>query len=328
MLSKLTALVKATSIFTLRDRILCAVLVTAPVMILLVPSLSTFYMQQVQELAITLALSSVSLVLLIMTLLLGTTSIFRDIDRRYVAATLTLPIDRSTYLLAKFVAIIVFLAAATIIMAVGAIIVISLSAAQYPSEIPILWGNILWAVVGDFFKFVLLSQYCPAFILGQHLILPAFFRHPGTIYLSGSASQEVFEFVSGEFGRISALLHSRSSRGHITCCQTSAPSISKYMQSMRCQSRCLQCSCRWYTALFIVEFSSVWRSGLLTGDSSYDRQNFFCSHGVRLLPDCAGLEQSSEGTTDRGKTRVPASSQGSQDSGCRPGALIADFAIR
>ena len=191
---------KANLIFTLRDRILIAVLVTALVMILLVPSLSTFSMQQVQELAITLALSSVSLVLLIMTLLLGTTSIFRDIDRRYVAATLTLPIDRSTYLLAKFVAIIVFLAAATIIMAVGAIIVISLSAAQYPSEIPILWGNIFWAVVGDFFKFVLLSSI--ALLLSSvstSFFLPFF----GTlaIYLSGSASQEVFEFVSGEFGQ-------------------------------------------------------------------------------------------------------------------------------
>ena len=194
------ALVKANLIFTLRDRILIAVLVTALVMILLVPSLSTFSMQQVQELAITLTLSSVSLVLLLMTLLLGTTAIFRDIDRRYVATVLTLPLDRSTYLLGKFFAMIISLAAATIIMAVGAIIVINLSAIQYPSEIPILWGNIFWAVVGDFSKFVLLSSV--ALLLSSvstSFFLPFF----GTlaIYMCGSASQEVFEFVSGEFGQ-------------------------------------------------------------------------------------------------------------------------------
>ncbi len=194
------ALVKANLIFTLRDRILLAVLSTALVMILLVPSLSTFSMQQVQELAITLALSSVSLVLLTMTLLLGTTAIFRDIDRRYVAATLTLPLDRSTYILAKFVSMVIFLAMATAIMATAAIIVINLSVAQYPSEIPILWGNVFWAVVGDFFKFVLLSSV--ALLLSSvstSFFLPFF----GTlaIYLCGSASQEVFEFVSGEFGQ-------------------------------------------------------------------------------------------------------------------------------
>jgi ABC-type transport system involved in multi-copper enzyme maturation permease subunit len=200
MLSKLMALVKANLIFTLRDRILLAVLATALVMILLVPSLSTFSMQQVQELAITLALSSVSLVMLIITLLLGTTAIFRDIDRRYIASIMTLPIDRSTYLLAKFFAMIFFLAAATVIMSAGAIIVINLSAAQYPSEMPILWGNIFLAVAGDFFKFVLLSSV--ALLLSSvstSFFLPFF----GTlaIYLSGSASQEVFEFVSGEFGQ-------------------------------------------------------------------------------------------------------------------------------
>jgi len=200
MLSRLLALVKANLISTLRDRILLAVLVTALVMILLVPSLSTFSMQQVQELAITLALSSVSLVLLIMTLLLGTTAIFRDIDRRYVAATLTLPIDRSTYILAKFVSILIFLAVATMIMTAGTVIVINVSAAQYPSELAILWSNIFCAVVGDFFKYALLSSV--ALLLSSvstSFFLPFF----GTlaIYLSGSASQEVFEFVSGEFGK-------------------------------------------------------------------------------------------------------------------------------
>ena len=200
MLLQLNALFIANLVFTLRDRILLAVLATALVVILLVPSLSTFSMQQVQELSITLALSCASLVLLVLTLLLGTTSIFRDIDRRYVSSTLTLPIKRSTYLLAKFVSIVVVLAAATSIMAVATVIVINVSAMQYPSEVPIAWGNVVCAIFGDFFKFVLLSAI--ALLLSSvstSFFLPFF----GTlaIYLSGSASQEVFEFVSGEFGQ-------------------------------------------------------------------------------------------------------------------------------
>ena len=74
-------------------------------MILLVPAFSSFSMRQVQELSITLSLSSVSLILLVITLLLGASSIWRDIEKRYTTSILTLQISRAAFLLSKFFSI-------------------------------------------------------------------------------------------------------------------------------------------------------------------------------------------------------------------------------
>ncbi|MGA2152083.1 MAG: ABC transporter permease, partial [Geobacteraceae bacterium] len=96
MLSHLISLSRANLLMLLRDRLLQAVLGVAAVMLLLVPSLSTFSMRQVQELAITLSLSSISLVLLVLALLLGSSAVWRDIERRYTASILALPVSRAT----------------------------------------------------------------------------------------------------------------------------------------------------------------------------------------------------------------------------------------
>ena len=169
-------------------------------MILLVPSLSTFSMQQVQELSITLSLSGISLVLLLTTLLLGSSSIFRDVERRYVASVLTLPMQRYSYLLAKFISIAFFLVVAGTLLALCACVVIKLASMQYPSEFAIPWMTILLAIAGDVFKYILLASLALLFsAISTSFFLPFF----GTValYFCGSASQEVFEFVTGEFGK-------------------------------------------------------------------------------------------------------------------------------
>ena len=91
MISKLSTLVVNHLRGILRDRILYGVFGIAVVMILLIPALSSFSMRQVQELSITLSLSVVSVVLLVVTLLLGASSIWRDIERRYTSAILSSP---------------------------------------------------------------------------------------------------------------------------------------------------------------------------------------------------------------------------------------------
>ena len=177
-----------------------AVMLSAIGMILLVPSLSTFSMQQTQELAITLSLSGISFVLLMITLLLGTSSIFRDIDRRYIVSVLSLPLSRTSYLVAKFLSIVVFLLCAGVVLALGAFLVIHLVAAQTPSAVAVPWLTIALAIVSDIFKYILLSSV--ALLLSSvstSFFLPFF--GVVAIYFCGSASQGVFEFVSGEFGK-------------------------------------------------------------------------------------------------------------------------------
>jgi ABC-type transport system involved in multi-copper enzyme maturation permease subunit len=184
---------------TLRDRILHAIFGVAVVMLLLVPSLSSFSMRQVQELAITLSLSSISLCLLIIALLLGSSSVWRDIERRYTASILTLPISRGNYLLAKFASISISLLVCGIILGMAATVVISFAAASYPSDLPIAWGTLLTAIVFDVLKYIVLTAVAILLsAVSTSMFLPFF----GTfaIYLAGSASQEVYEYVSAEFG--------------------------------------------------------------------------------------------------------------------------------
>lgn len=198
MLSQAFTLCRANIWMFLRDRILYAVLGVAVVMLIMVPSLSTFSMRQVQELAITLSLSTVSFVLLIVTLLLGSSSVWRDIERRHTASILTLPISRDSYLLAKFLSISFFIILTGVVLAVASAVMITLAAAQFPSDIPIAWGNVLLAIGADIAKYILLASLAVLFsAVSTSFFLPFFATL--AIYLTGSASQEVYEYVTGQF---------------------------------------------------------------------------------------------------------------------------------
>jgi ABC-type transport system involved in multi-copper enzyme maturation permease subunit len=184
----------------IRDRILHGVLGVAVVMLLLVPFFSSFSMRQMQEVAITLSLSATSLVLLIVTLFLGTSAVWRDIERKYTESILTLPISRLTYLLAKYLSIVLFLITCGFILFVGDALVVLISSLQYPSDLSISWWGIALAVAADVLKYLLLAGVAMVLsAVSTSFFLPFF----GTlaIYLAGSASQEVFEYVSGQFGQ-------------------------------------------------------------------------------------------------------------------------------
>lgn len=182
-----------------RDRVLHAVFAVALCMLLLVPALSSFSMRQVQELSITLSLSVISLMLLLLSVFLGASTLWRDMERRYTAAFLPLPVSRAVYLCSKFAGIAVFLGGCTIVLVVAAAVVIPLSSAQYPSDLPIAWGNILLAVLGDFARSLLLVSLgmCLATV-STSFFLPFFVTL--AVFMAGSASQGVFEYVSGFYG--------------------------------------------------------------------------------------------------------------------------------
>ena len=195
---------KATLFMTLRwilrDRVLHAILAIAVAMILLVPALSTFSMRQVQELSITLSLSAISFVLLMVTLLLGSSSVWRDIERRYLASVLTLPVSRSVFLLGKFCGIACFIALCGILLGAAAAVIITISSAQYPSDVPIHWQKIALALLADIVKYIMLASVA---IFFSTVSTSFYFPFFGTcaIYLAGSGSQEVYEYITGQFGK-------------------------------------------------------------------------------------------------------------------------------
>jgi Cu-processing system permease protein len=186
--------------WALRDRIMHAVLGVALLMLLLVPVLSLFSMRQVQELSITLSLSAVSVILLILAVLLGSSSVWRDIERRYTSSVLTLPFSRSSYVVARFCGIALFLLACAVVLGAASLVVIALTSQRYPSELPVHWLAVLAAVGADALKYILLAAVALLFsCLSTSFFLPFFATL--AMYLAGSSSQEVFEYVSGKYGK-------------------------------------------------------------------------------------------------------------------------------
>jgi ABC-type transport system involved in multi-copper enzyme maturation permease subunit len=157
-------------------------------------------MRQVQELSITLSLSMISFLLLIFSSVLGSFAIWRDVEKRYTTSVLGMPLSRSSYVLGKFLGISFFILVCAVILGIVSFGVIAVSAAQYRSDIPVHWLNVAVAIAADSLKYILLTAFA---LLFSSISTSFFFPFFATIaiYLAGSASQEVFEYVSGEYGR-------------------------------------------------------------------------------------------------------------------------------
>ncbi|MGB9082605.1 MAG: ABC transporter permease subunit, partial [Desulfuromonadaceae bacterium] len=117
----------------MRDRLLLAVGMTGIVISCAIPSFSLFSMRQVQELSITLSLSAISFVLLVFTLLLGSSSVWRDIDRRFTTSLLGLPLSRTSYVLGKFCGISLVIICCGLLLGIIALGVIAFSSTLYVS---------------------------------------------------------------------------------------------------------------------------------------------------------------------------------------------------
>jgi len=183
----------------IRDRILQALGAVSLFLIMLVPAICTFSMRQTQELAVTLSLSLVSFVLLVFAISLGSTIVWRDIERRYTYAVLSVPLDRGSYLLGKFGAVAVFLVISALVIGICSFIAISISAMNYPSQIPVQWGMIAVAIIMDMLKYILLAAIAILVTtLSTSFFMPFFTSI--SIFLAGSASQEVYDFVISENG--------------------------------------------------------------------------------------------------------------------------------
>lgn len=180
--------------WTLRDHLLHAILGVNLLVLFLIPVFSLFSMRQVQELAITLCLSLLAVVLLALVLLLGGFSLWREVDRRYTASVLTLPASRASFVLGRFIGILLFLLGSTCLLSMVSAVVILSAQSLYPSDVPPHWGLLAAASAGILGKFIVLTSVAVLFSsVSTSFFLPFF----GTlsIYLAGSASQQVYEYI-------------------------------------------------------------------------------------------------------------------------------------
>lgn len=190
-----------------RDKLLHAIAAVGLLLVFMVPIFSLFSMRQVQELSITIATSTLSFVLLAVTLLMGASSIWRDIERKYTFSLLGLPLSRQSYLLGKYFGIAVIITGIASSLGLISLGAIKLAAAQYKSDLPLLWGTIVVAIIFDTLKYLMLLSISLLFSAVSTSFYFPFFSTLST-YMAGTASQEVYEYINGSYGeKLSPALH-------------------------------------------------------------------------------------------------------------------------
>ncbi|MDY0268934.1 ABC transporter permease [Trichloromonas sp.] len=182
-----------------RDRIFQGIL-TASLIFLVIPSISTLSMRQVTELSLTLCLSLESFILLLLAVFLGGISLWKDMERRYTHSVLTLPLSRTRYLLKRFSGISCFLLLAAALLGLLSILVVFFVSLGYPPDRPVVWVNVLAAIGFDALKCILLVAIAMFFSsVSTSFFLPIF----GTIatFLVGGASQQAYDYVHSSAGQ-------------------------------------------------------------------------------------------------------------------------------
>ena len=176
-----------------RDRIFQGIIVSA-LMFLVIPFIASLSMRQVTELSITLSLSLISFILLLLSVFLGGTILWKDIERRYTFSVLSLPMTRTAYLVGRFTGVALFLLLTALVLGVFSFVTIQLASGINPSERPLIWSTIFLAVVLDACKYILLVTV--ALLLSTFstsFFLPVF----GTIaiFMAGSTTQQVYDYL-------------------------------------------------------------------------------------------------------------------------------------
>lgn len=177
-----------------RDRVFQGILALG-ILFLFIPSAASLSMRQVTELSITLSLSLISFILLLLAVFLGATSLWKDIERRYTFGVLSLPIQRSSYLLGRFFGLALFLVLTSALLGTAACLAIKASAVIYPSERAIVWSWILLALLFATLKYILLVAVALLLsTVSTSFFLPVF----GTIctFLASGITQQVYEYVN------------------------------------------------------------------------------------------------------------------------------------
>ena len=181
-----------------RDRVFQGILMISLVF-LVIPSVATLSMRQVTELSITLSLSLISFLLLLLSVFLGGTSLWKDIERRYTYGVLGLPLSRGKYILGRFFGTSLFLMITAVVLGAAAYLVIMFTSASYPPERLIIWGNMALFLFFDVLKYIFLVAFAFLFsTVSTSFFLPIF----GTIiiFLIGGVTQQVHEYIHSAAG--------------------------------------------------------------------------------------------------------------------------------
>lgn len=163
-----------------RDRVLRGIAMSS-LFFLLVPSVSSLSMRQVVELSITLSLSLISVMMLLLSVFLGGSSLWKDMERRYTFSVLGLPVSRTKYLLGKFIGTAAFLFLAALILGAAGAVVVKYVSVLYPPMRPVVWPVLFFYILHRA-QIHTPCSFCVHAFDGQHVFLSAYFRHAGRLF--------------------------------------------------------------------------------------------------------------------------------------------------
>lgn len=194
----MTSIIRITLKGIFRDRVFQGIMVTACAF-LLIPVMASLSLRQVTELSLTLSLSLISFILLLLSVFLGGTSLWKDIERRYTFNVLGLPMSRQRYLIGRFGGVALFVIIAAVVLGVAAFAVVLYTSTLYPPDRPVIWGTLAICILFDSLKYILLIAVAFLFsTVSTSFFLPIF----GTIatFLAGGVTQQVYEFINSPGG--------------------------------------------------------------------------------------------------------------------------------
>lgn len=177
-----------------RDRVFQGIMALG-VLFLFIPTAASLSMRQVTELSITLSLSLISFILLLLSVFLGATSLWKDMERRYTFSVVSLPISRSSYLLGRFFGLALFLMLTSAVLGAVSMLVIKMASGMYPPDRPIMWGYLALAIGFSTLQYILLVAVALLLsTVSTSFFLPIF----GTIctFLASGVTQQVYEYVN------------------------------------------------------------------------------------------------------------------------------------
>ncbi|MEA1995787.1 MAG: ABC transporter permease subunit [Campylobacterota bacterium] len=176
-----------------RDRIFIVIFAFC-VLFFFIPVFSSFSMRQIQEVSITMSLNLNSAILLFLSIFGGVSTIWRDVERKYIYNVLSHPIRRTDYILGRFLGLFVLMFMVSVINFILSVIDINISASMYKSQLSINYINIMVAFLFSLFKYTLLMAF--AFLVDSFatsFFMPFFLTI--AIFLAGNTSQGVYEYI-------------------------------------------------------------------------------------------------------------------------------------
>jgi len=176
-----------------RDRIFQGIMALA-VLFLFIPSIASLSMRQVTELTMTLSLSLISFIMLLLSVFLGATAIWKDIERRYTFSVLSLPISRTSYLWGRFLGIALFMLLTAVLLGIAAMIATKVASFGYPPSRPVVWNTIIITILFDALKYIIVVAVAIMLsTVSSSFFLPVFGAI--SVFFAGTATQSVYDYL-------------------------------------------------------------------------------------------------------------------------------------